>query len=123
MGEGRTPVGHHVLLDLSGIDSVRLDDAAWLGEALSQAARRGGARVVDLRFSRFEPQGVSGVVVLAESHVAIHTWPELGFAALDVFTCGDPGVGDAVAAEAVKALSPSRVERRSVERGPRGGAP
>ncbi len=54
-----------------------------------QAALEAGAEVREVAFHQFSPQGVSGVVVISESHLAIHTWPEIGFAAIDVFTCGD----------------------------------
>ena len=56
---------------------------------LLQAAREAGATVVTSTFHTFNPHGVSGVVVIAESHIAIHTWPERGYAAIDVFTCGN----------------------------------
>jgi S-adenosylmethionine decarboxylase len=54
-----------------------------------EAALRAGAEVREVVFHNFSPQGVSGVVVISESHLAVHTWPELGYAAVDVFTCGD----------------------------------
>lgn len=54
-----------------------------------QAALEAGAEVREVAFHQFSPQGVSGVVVISESHLAIHTWPEIGYAAIDVFTCGD----------------------------------
>jgi S-adenosylmethionine decarboxylase len=53
------------------------------------AALEAGAEVREVAFHKFSPQGVSGVVVISESHLAIHTWPELGYAAVDVFTCGE----------------------------------
>jgi S-adenosylmethionine decarboxylase len=110
-------VGAHVLLDLYGIPAARLDDAEHLRACLEQAARDGGAHVVESRFSRFLPQGASGVVILAESHVAVHTWPELGFAAVDVFTCGAPSVADGVADAVVRLLAPTRFEKKSIARG------
>jgi S-adenosylmethionine decarboxylase len=124
MATTRHAVGAHVLLDLRGIPAARLDDAAHLRACLEQAARDGGAHVVDARFSRFEPQGASGVVILAESHIAVHTWPELEFAAVDVFTCGPPRVAEAVADAVVRLLAPRSCERRTLSRGPsEGGAP
>ena len=114
----RHPVGAHVLLDLHGIAAARLNDPQHLQSCLEQAARDGGAHVVDARFSKFEPQGASGVVILAESHVAVHTWPELGFAAVDVFTCGAPEVALAVADAVVRLLAPASFERRVLARGP-----
>jgi S-adenosylmethionine decarboxylase len=75
------------------------------------------ALVFESRFSRFSPQGASGVVILAESHLAVHTWPELGFAAVDVFTCGAPSVADGVADAVVKLLAPKTFEMKRIARG------
>jgi S-adenosylmethionine decarboxylase len=113
-------VGAHVLLDLYGVPAAMLDDLEGLRALLEKAAHDGGAHVVDSRFSRFEPHGASGVVILAESHLAIHTWPELGFAAVDVFTCGPPVVAASVADHVVTLLAPRSCERRTLARGQRG---
>lgn len=110
-------LGTHVLVDLWGVGPELLDDGSALEACLVAAAQRGGARVVEARIHRFEPQGVSGVVILAESHLALHTWPELGFAAVDVFTCGLPAVAEAIAREVVAALAPEHHELRRLERG------
>jgi len=110
-------VGAHVLLDLYGIPAARLDDPDHLRACLEQAARDGGAHVIESRFSRFSPQGASGVVILAESHLAVHTWPELEFAAVDVFTCGAPSVADGVADAVVRLLAPTRFEKKRIARG------
>ena len=83
------PLGRQVLADLYACDRGVLADAAAIEGHMLEAARRAGARVVATEFHRFSPHGVSGVVVIAESHLAIHTWPEHGFAALDLFTCGE----------------------------------
>ena len=74
--------------DLYGCDGPTLDDPARIETDMLEAARIAHATVLSSRFHRFAPQGVSGVLVIAESHLAIHTWPEQGYAALDVFTCG-----------------------------------
>ena len=84
----KQPLGRHLLLELYACDRDRLDDLASLEAALKEAARRSGATIVETVFHRFTPHGVSGVVVVAESHLAIHTWPEYGYAAVDFFTCG-----------------------------------
>jgi len=118
MKADRLPVGAHVLLDLRGIPAARLDNLEDLRSGFVQAAVEGGATVVDARFTRFEPQGVSGVVILAESHLALHTWHALGYAAVDVFTCGSPQVASAVADAVVRLLSPAACERRELARGP-----
>ena len=66
-----------------------LNDVAAIKRAMRDAARIAGATIVQEAFHLFNPHGVSGVVVIAESHLAIHTWPEYGYAAVDLFTCGD----------------------------------
>ncbi|MFM7634024.1 MAG: adenosylmethionine decarboxylase, partial [Cyanobacteriota bacterium] len=60
-----------------------------LRDTITDAAKRAGATLLNLITHRFEPQGVTGLALLAESHISIHTWPESGYAAVDVFTCGD----------------------------------
>jgi S-adenosylmethionine decarboxylase len=82
-------VGKHCILELYGCDRSRLDDEAFLRDTITTAARRAGATLLHLITHRFEPQGVTGLALLAESHISIHTWPESGYAAVDVFTCGD----------------------------------
>jgi S-adenosylmethionine decarboxylase proenzyme len=66
-----------------------LNDCDFIAETMEEAARRCGATIVEKVFHTFNPHGISGVVVIAESHLAIHTWPEYGYAAVDLFTCGD----------------------------------
>lgn len=101
-------LGHHILLDLWDVPSAPLADGDALIAALAQAARAGGAHVVGSQVHHFEPQGASGVVLLAESHVAFHTWPERGFVALDIFTCGSPELTRRVAREVLALLCPGR---------------
>lgn len=81
------PLGEHYIIELWGCEHQTLDDLPKIRSALLEAADRAGATIIDERFHQFSPQGVSGVVVIAESHLSIHTWPELGYAALDLFTC------------------------------------
>ena len=83
------PIGMHVVLDLYECDPQILDDIEKIEEILTEAAEVANATVIDKRFHKFSPQGVSGVVVVSESHIAIHTWPEHGYAAVDVYTCGN----------------------------------
>lgn len=110
-------LGFHCLLDLWGVGPDRLDDSESLQALLVSATQDSGARVVDSRFSRFEPHGISGVVIIAESHVTLHTWPELGFAAIDVFTCGDPKIGEAICRRIIDALAPSGHTMHTIARG------
>jgi len=82
-------LGRHLIVELVDCDRALLDDAAAMEMYLNEAARLAGATIVHSVFHRYNPQGVSGVVVIAESHVSLHTWPEYGYAAVDFFTCGD----------------------------------
>ncbi|MCK4262495.1 MAG: adenosylmethionine decarboxylase [Dehalococcoidia bacterium] len=82
-------LGRHLLMELKDCDEGLLNDLAFLRDCLHDAAVRCGATVVGETFHHFSPCGVSGVVNIAESHISIHTWPEYGYAAVDVFTCGD----------------------------------
>lgn len=86
-------LGTQILIELVGCPRERLDDVDMVREALLTAAERGGLTVVNDVIHKFNPHGVSGVVVVAESHLAIHTWPEHGYASLDIYTCGDEAKG------------------------------
>jgi len=76
-------------LDLKECDSARLDDLEFIQTTLVESARLAQATIVGHTFHKFSPQGVTGVVAIAESHICIHTWPEYDYAAVDIFTCGD----------------------------------
>jgi S-adenosylmethionine decarboxylase len=82
-------LGRHVLAELYGCAFEALDDLEQVQQHMKDAALAAGADIRECVFHKFSPQGVSGVVVISESHLAIHTWPELGYAAVDVFTCGE----------------------------------
>lgn len=82
-------LGRHLLVEYHGCDPEILNDLERVKKFMLEAASESGATVLDASFHYFTPQGVSGVVVIAESHLAIHTWPEYGYAAVDIFTCGN----------------------------------
>lgn len=82
-------LGRHVLAEFYGCEFDTLNDIKLVEKIMVNAALEAGAEVREYVFHKFSPQGVSGVVVISESHLAIHTWPELGYAAVDVFTCGE----------------------------------
>ena len=84
-----TTLGRHALLELRDCNRAKLDDLGFIRDSLLQAAAKAGGTVIDHIFHQFSPQGVTGVVAIAESHLCIHTWPEYGYAAMDIFTCGD----------------------------------
>ena len=82
-------LGNHLLVELYECDSDKLNDLKKVERVLREAVRISGATALKASFHQFEPQGVSGVIIIAESHFTIHTWPEYGYAALDIFTCGE----------------------------------
>lgn len=86
---GGSFTGRHVLAEIEGIRPALLDDAAGLATALRRALERSGATVCEVVSHHFDPQGVTVLALLCESHASVHTYPELGSAFLDVFTCGD----------------------------------
>ncbi|MBU1650990.1 adenosylmethionine decarboxylase, partial [bacterium] len=82
-------LGRQILVEFYHCDAEKLNDERHIAKAMHDAAELSGATIVEEVFHMFSPHGVSGVVVIAESHLAIHTWPEYGYAAVDLFTCGD----------------------------------
>ena len=82
-------IGRHCILELYECDHVKLNDEAFIRTTITSSAKITGATLLNLVTHSFKPQGVTGLALLAESHISIHTWPEIGYAAIDVFTCGD----------------------------------
>ena len=113
--DGERFAGMHLLLDLWG--ARNLSDPEAIGQALAEAARAADATLLHSHFHHFSPEGgVSGVIVLAESHISIHTWPERDFAAIDIFMCGgcDPYRSVPVIEQAFR---PERMELAEQRRG------
>ncbi|MEB3322806.1 MAG: adenosylmethionine decarboxylase [Synechococcaceae cyanobacterium] len=109
-------IGKHCILELYDCDGTRLDDEAFLRDAITTAAKRAGATLLHLVSHRFEPQGVTGLALLAESHISIHTWPESGYAAVDVFTCGDHTMPERACQVLVEQLAAGRHKLTSFRR-------
>lgn len=82
------PLGTHCILDLHGCPAELLNDLPFVRGAVEEACRRSAATLLNLTAHQFEPQGVTVVALLADSHLSMHTWPEHGYAAADIFTCG-----------------------------------
>lgn len=110
-------LGHHLLAEFFGCHAARLTDLQWITDTMLEAATASGATVITHSFHHFSPYGVSGVVIIAESHLAIHTWPERNFAAVDFFSCGgvDMNLGLALLKQSFGATEETRME---LERGP-----
>lgn len=106
-------LGRHILVEMYDCDRNLLNNQSFIRENMLAAAEKAGATIIGDTFHSFSPHGVSGAVVIAESHLSIHTWPEYGFAALDLFTCGtevDPWLAFHHLAAELKAGSTSQVE-------------
>lgn len=82
-------LGRHILAEIYGCDSAILNNKETIEKVMVESALKSGAEVREVAFHKFNPQGLSGVVIISESHLTIHTWPELNYAAVDIFTCGD----------------------------------
>jgi S-adenosylmethionine decarboxylase len=84
-----SPLGTHCILELYGCSPDLLNDVLFVREAVEEASQQGLSTLLELTSHQFYPQGVTAVGLLAESHLSVHTWPECGYAAVDIFTCGE----------------------------------
>lgn len=109
-------VGAHVLADFWGCQFNKLDDAELLMKSLREAAKAANMTILGEEAHKFEPQGFTGMLLLAESHISIHTYPEKGYAAIDVFTCGS-GMTQKAIDHLKGILLPTRSKERILFRG------
>lgn len=110
-------LGRHVIAELDGCDEAVLSDTASIRSHLVEAARRAGATVLAEETFEFKNGGVSGFVLLAESHISIHTWPEHHYAAIDIYTCGSHTMPDKGAIHLADMLGATQVRMTSLSRG------
>jgi S-adenosylmethionine decarboxylase proenzyme len=110
-------LGHHTLIELHGCSAAVLSDMPSLRMLVLAAIQKAGGTYVTDVFHHFSPHGVSGVVVIAESHVTIHTWPEHGYAAVDVFTCGDSFTHSVFSTMMCDRLEAEHLDAKTIERG------
>ena len=110
-------LGRHLLLELFDCDLEAINNLEAVKQTLVEAARRAQATIVDVVFHEFNPFGISGVVVIAESHLSIHTWPEYRYAAVDIFSCGDTLQPDVAASYLVEQFGAERTSVVDVQRG------
>lgn len=109
--------GQHLILDLDGCDPVTLDDYELLSVLLERALCLAGANVLRIIGERFLPQGVTILALLAESHSSIHTWPELGYAAIDLYTCNVSSTDTQKAADyLIEELGATQVNKKELSR-------
>jgi S-adenosylmethionine decarboxylase len=109
--------GQHVLAELEGVDPNLLDDEQFLRDTLHSALNRSRATVCDMIAKRFEPQGVTVLALLSESHASLHTYPEDGSIFIDVFTCGNTAQPEQAVQLIADALRPTSVNTRTIRRG------
>jgi S-adenosylmethionine decarboxylase len=110
-------LGRHLLLELFDCDSEAITSLESVKGALVEAAKRAHATIVDVVFHEFNPFGISGVVVIAESHLSIHTWPEYRYAAVDIFSCGDVLQPEVAANYLVEQFAAERTSVVELQRG------
>ena len=107
--------GHHILLEFweaKDINSIRA-----IKKALAQAVKACGATLLKIELHKFSPQGVSGVAIIAESHISIHTWPEYQYTAIDIFTCGNEVDPYQAISSLKSSFKPKDVQLLEVKRG------
>jgi S-adenosylmethionine decarboxylase len=110
-------LGRHLLLELFECDLGAINNVETVKAALIEAAKRAQATIVDVVFHEFNPFGISGVVVIAESHLSIHTWPEYRYAAVDIFSCGDVLQPEVAASYLVEQFGAGRTAVVEMQRG------
>ena len=109
---GMDTMGRHVISELWGCDFDKLNDIEFIEKTFVDAALKSGAEIREVAFHKFAPQGVSGVVIISESHLTIHTFPEHGYASIDVYTCGhlDPTIAADYIADKLGAQTRETIE-------------
>lgn len=112
------PVGTHCILEVYGCPAEALNDAERIQQALRDAARVAESTLLDEVCHQFQPHGVTALALLAESHISVHTWPETGYAAIDVFTCGEHTKPEKACVYLVEALQAGTYTLQTVARRP-----
>ncbi|MFH1612172.1 MAG: adenosylmethionine decarboxylase [bacterium] len=110
-------LAQHLLIELFDCNYNAINDVKKVEKVMVEAANIAKATIVKVMFHKFEPLGVSGVVVIAESHFSIHTWPEYKYAAVDLFGCGEKILFDKAIEYIIKNFKPKKVTQLEVKRG------
>jgi S-adenosylmethionine decarboxylase len=111
------PDGYHLMMELYGCDQEKINSRRFLQQIVKVAVKQVGLTNLGSRFHQFEPHGVTGFTLLAQSHISLHSWPEFGYLVLDIFTCGDQEQADRLADHFLKRLRPARINRQVVRKG------
>ncbi|MCS7140423.1 MAG: adenosylmethionine decarboxylase [Candidatus Nezhaarchaeota archaeon] len=110
-------LGRHIIIELYSCPPNLINDEAFIKNVMIEAVKVANGNVCGAFFHKFNPQGLTGVVIISESHISIHTWPEYGYAAVDVFTCGERMDPWKAYNYIVKNLKPSNVNVLEIKRG------
>ena len=110
-------LGLHILADLYGVAPEKIDRVEDIKELLEGAVKFANLTKISSHYYQFQPHGATGVILLAESHLSIHTWPEHGIATVDVYTCGEPSKTYKAVDYIIDKLKPLRVDKQIFERG------
>jgi len=113
----------HLLLELYRCDCEKLNDESFLRCTLNRAAKLANATVLNLISNKFEPQGVTAIALLAESHISIHTWPESNYSAVDIFTCGKNMMPELASQYLIDSLMAKEHSLHIIERNPPSAVP
>lgn len=110
-------LGRQILVEFYDCDSSAINDVDYIEQSMLDTTKKSNATIISHNFHKFSPYGISGVIVIAESHVTIHTWPEYNYAAVDIFTCGDT-IDPWIIQESLKeALSSKNISSMEMKRG------
>jgi len=111
------PVGEHYIVEASGCDPEIIGNVEKMQEILVNAAHKANVKIWAVSFHRFPPQGVSGVIVISESHISVHSWPEYRYVALDIYTCGEHSNPEAAVNHALQEFKAENVHISEITRG------
>lgn len=109
--------GIHILLDMEGIDPQLLDDSIFLNNLIDRVVKESGLRSFGTLYHKFYPHGFTSVTLLSASHISIHTWPEYGYMAADIFACDDINKAVTAANILIRELKPKKVKKTVLRRG------
>lgn len=110
-------IGKHLTVDMYGCSFEILDNLSFVKDAMLTAVDQANMTLLDFTYHKFQPQGLTALALLAESHMSIHTYPELGYAAVDVFTCGEQSRPDKAVAILRHLFKPTKVKTTNIRRG------
>jgi len=110
-------LGKHLIVEFYGCSSKNIDNVKFLEKTLEESVAKAGGNILGKLFHKFKPQGVTGIIAISESHVSIHTWPENGYVAIDIFTCGREMDPWTVYRELRAKIKPEKVKVMELKRG------